>query len=77
MTKNGKPILIKSYSLLQDRFYQYMSDSGYRGFIRGIKCSTNEHLDNLNYKIKKENKRLENLKEKANSKETEIENKQL
>ena len=77
MIKNGKPILIKSYSLLQDRFFQYMSDSGYRGFIRGVKGSTNEHLDNLNYKIKKENERLENLKEKANSKETEIENKQL
>ena len=75
--KKGKPILIKSYSLLQDRFFQYMSDSGYRGFIRGVKGSTNEHLDNLNYKIKKENKRLENLKEKADSKETEIENKQL
>ena len=75
--KKGKPILIKSYSLLQDRFYQYMSDSGYRGFIRGVKGSTNEHLDNLNYKIKKENERLENLKEKVDSKETEIENKQL
>ena len=59
--KKGKPILIKLYSLLQDRFFQYMSDSGYRGFIRGIKGSTNEHLDNLNYKIKKENERLEKL----------------
>ena len=75
--KKGKPILIKSYSLLQDRFFQYMSDSGYRGIIRGVKGSTNEHLDNLNYKIKKENERLENLKEKADNKETEIENKQL
>ena len=74
--KKGKPILIKSYSLLQDRFFQYMSDSGYRGFIRGVKGSTNEHLDNLNYKIKKENERLESLKEKADNKETEIENKQ-
>ena len=74
--KKGKPILIKSYSLLQDRFYQYMSDSGYRGFIRGIKGSTNEHLDNLSYKIKKENERLEDLKEIADSTELKIENKQ-
>ena len=74
--KKGKPILIKSYSLLQDRFYQYMSDSGYRGFIRGVKGSTNEHLDNLNYKIKKENERYENLKEKADNTELKIENKQ-
>ena len=27
--ENGKAKLIKSYSLLQDRFFQYMSDSGY------------------------------------------------
>lgn len=74
--KKGKPILIKSYSLLQDRFFQYMSDSGYRGFIRGVKGSTNEHLDNLNYKIKKENERLENLKEKADNTEQKLENKQ-
>lgn len=74
--KKGKPILIKSYSLLQDRFFQYMSDSGYRGFIRGVKGSTNEHLDNLNYKIKKENERLENLKEKSDNTEQKLENKQ-
>ena len=74
--KNGKPILIKSYSLLQDRFFQYMSDSGYRGFIRGVKGSTNEHLDNLDYKIKKENERYENLKQEIETKQTEIDTKQ-
>ena len=52
--ENGKAKLIKSYSLLQDRFYQYMSDCGFRGFIRGIKGSTREHLDNLDFKLKKE-----------------------
>ena len=52
--EKGKPILIKSYSLLQDRFFQYMSDSGYRGFVRGIKGSTKEHLTDLEFKIKKE-----------------------
>ena len=51
--ENGKTKLIKSYSLLQDRFFQYMSDSGYRGFIRGIKGSTKEHLTDLEFKIKK------------------------
>ena len=34
--EKGKAVLIKSYSLLQDRFFQYMSDSGYIGFIRGV-----------------------------------------
>ena len=54
--ENGKAKLVKSYSLLQDRFFQYMSDSGYRGFIRGIKGSTKEHLSDLEFKIKKETK---------------------
>ena len=34
--EKGKPILIKSYSLLQDRFFQYMFDNGYRGFVVSI-----------------------------------------
>ena len=55
----GKAILIKSYSLLQDRFFQYMSDSGYRGFIRGLKGSTTEHLSDLEFKAKKEEEKLE------------------
>ena len=35
--ENGKAKLIKSYSLLQDRFFKYMSYSGYKNFIRGVK----------------------------------------
>ena len=50
--ENGKAILIKSYSLLQDRFFQYMSDSGYRGFIRGLKGSNAEHLSDIEFKIR-------------------------
>ena len=57
--EKGKAILIKSYSLLQDRFFQYMSDSGYRGFIRGLKGSTTEHLSDLEFKAKKEEEKLE------------------
>ena len=57
--EKGKAILIKSYSLLQDRFFQYMSDSGYRGFIRGLKGSTAEHLSDLEFKAKKEQEKLE------------------
>ena len=59
--ENEKAKLIKSYSLLQDRFFQYMSDSGYRGFIRGIKGSTKEHLTDLEFKIKKETEKLEKI----------------
>lgn len=68
--EKGKPILVKSYSLLQDRFFQYMFDNGYRGFIRGIKGSTNEHLDNLDFKIKKDKERLETISNKIEEKDS-------
>ena len=63
--EKGKAILIKSYSLLQDRFFQYMSDSGYRGFIRGLKGSTTEHLSDLEFKAKKESEKLEAITDKV------------
>ena len=72
--EKGKPILIKSYSLLQDRFFQYMFDNGYRGFIRGIKGSTAEHLENLDYKIKKDKERLKEISNKIEEKETIFDN---
>ena len=72
--EKGKPILIKSYSLLQDRFFQYMSDSGYRGFIRGIKSSTNEHLETIDYKIKKDKEKLKEISNKIEEKETTFDN---
>ena len=61
----GKAILIKSYSILQDRFFQYMSDSGYRGFIRGLKGSTAEHLSDIEFKAKKENEKLKAITDKV------------
>lgn len=67
--KNGKVKLIKSYSLLQDRFFNYMSDSGYKDFIRGVKGSNQEHLDDLQFKIKKDTERLEKIVNKVEEKE--------
>ena len=63
--EKGKAILIKSYSLLQDRFFQYMSDSGYRGFIRGLKGSNAEHLSDIEFKAKKEREKLEAITNKV------------
>ena len=68
--KKGNAILIKSYSLLQDRFFKYMSDSGYKDFIRGVKGSNQEHLDDLQFKIKKDTERLENITNKVEQKES-------
>ena len=67
--KKGKAVLIKSYSLLQDRFFKYMSDSGYKDFIRGVKGSNQEHLNNLQFKIKKDTERLESITNKVEEKE--------
>lgn len=72
--EKGKPILIKSYCLLQDRFFQYMFDNGYRGFIRGIKGSTAEHLENLDFKITKDKERLKEISNKIEEKETTFDN---
>ena len=68
--EKGKAILIKSYSLLQDKFFQYMSDSGYRGFIRGEKGSTAEHLSDIEFKAKKERKKLEAITDKVKQQQT-------
>ena len=67
--KKGNAVLIKSYSLLQDRFFKYMSDSGYKDFIRGVKGSNQEHLDDLQFKIKKDTERLEKIVNQVEEKE--------
>lgn len=68
--KKGNAVLIKSYSLLQDRFYKYMSDSGYKDFIRGVKGSNQEHLSDLQFKIKKNTERLERITSQVEQKES-------
>lgn len=72
--KNGKAVLVKSYSLLQDRFFKYMSDCGYKDFIRGEKGSNAEHLDNLQFKIKKDTERLENIINQVKEKQSTFDN---
>lgn len=72
--ENGKAKLVKSYSLLQDRFFQYMSDSGYRGFIRGIQGSTKEHLSDLEFKIKKETEKLKKITNSVDEKQSNFDN---
>lgn len=65
LNDKGKPILIKSYSLLQDRFYKYLSDNGYKDFIRGEKGSTAKHLSDIEFKAKKEREKLEAITDKV------------
>jgi len=72
--KKGNAVLIKSYSLLQDRFFNYMSDSGYKDFIRGVKGSSQEYLTDLQFKIKKDTERLERITNKVEEKENSYNN---
>lgn len=65
LNDKGKPVLIKSYSLLQDRFYKYMSDNGFIDFIRGEKGSNAEHLSDIEFKAKKEKEKLEAITDKV------------
>ena len=57
LSKNGKVVLINSYSLLQDRFFEHMRAAGFTDFERGERGSTAEHLSVLDYKIQQDEAR--------------------
>ena len=59
--EDGKSHIIKSYSLLQDRFFEHMRDAGFEDFERGERGSTAQHLSVTEFKVKKETERLESL----------------
>lgn len=64
LQKNGKPKFVASYSILQDRFLEYMQQHGFSDIQRGVRGSTAEHLSSLDYKIAKDSERLQALEEK-------------
>lgn len=61
---NGKQVYHASYSILQDKFFEHMQSAGFNGFSRGERGSTAENLTPLEYKIKQDEKRLSDLKDK-------------
>jgi chromosome segregation ATPase len=71
--RDGKTVVLNSYSLLQDRYFEYMKAAGFDGFERGERGSTNEHLDVLGYKIQQDEKRLEALDRRREKKEIQLE----
>ena len=68
----GHTQIVKSYSLLQDRFFEYMRDTGFEDFERGERGSTAEHLSVIEYKTKKESERLAGYEEKQSEVQMEI-----
>lgn len=67
--EKGKPVLIPSYSILQDDFFNHMQRAGFNDFIRGEKGSTAEHLSRLQYEIQQDKKRLEKIKNQVEKEE--------
>lgn len=67
--EKGKPVLIPSYSILQDDFFNHMQRAGFNDFIRGEKGSTAEHLSCLQYEIQQDKKRLEEIKSQVEKEE--------
>ena len=67
---NGKPILIPTYSILQDEFFEYMQSEGFTDFIRGERGSNTQHQNVLQYQIAKDKERLAEVSERLEHQET-------
>ena len=72
LNSNGKPILRKSYSVLQDDFYNAMCAAGYTDVERGERGSTEEHLTVTQFKVQQEAARLEVLEAQTEKKEQQL-----
>lgn len=70
-TKSGKPVLEKSYSVLQDDFFNHMRAAGYTDIERGERGSSEEHLTVTQFKVEREQERLADLTEQTQQKEAE------
>ena len=68
LQKNGKPVLKKSYSVLQDNFFNFMRAAGYTDIERGERGSTEEHLTVTQFKVQREQERLDSLTAQADQK---------
>ena len=69
--RGDKTVIVNSYSLLQDRFYEHMRAAGFEGFERGERGSVTEHLDVLDYKIQQDRKTIADLSEQKQQLRTE------
>lgn len=65
LTKTGKKVLKKSYTVLQDDFFNAMQAAGYSDIQRGERGSSEEHLTVTQFKVMKEQERLEELTEQT------------
>ena len=68
-TATGKKVLKKSYSVLQDDFFNATRKAGYTDVERGERGSTEEHLTVTQFKVIKEQERLSELEAKTEKQE--------
>ena len=73
-TATGKKVLKKSYSVLQDDFFNAMKKAGYTDIERGERGSTEEHLTVTQFKVEREKERLSQLEKQIEDKQNELEN---
>lgn len=72
--EDGKQHLVRSYSLLQDRFFEYMYAHGYTDIERGEKGSTDKHKNTVQHKADQEEKRLNEIISKVEKQQKVLEN---
>ena len=73
ISKYGKPMFRKSYSVLQDKLFEHMTEAGFTGFERGVLGSTAENLSSLDYQIQKDKERLAHIQERIEAEQVRYE----
>ena len=73
ISKYGKPMFRKSYSVLQDKLFAHMTEAGFTGFERGVLGSTAENLSSLDYQIQKDKERLAHIQERIEAEQVRYE----
>lgn len=73
ISKYGKPMFRKSYSVLQDKLFAHMTEAGFSGFERGVLGSTAENLSSLDYQIQKDKERLAHIQERIEAEQVRYE----
>ncbi len=72
LSVKSKPVLKKSYSVLQDDFFRYMREAGYDDVERGERGSSEEHLTVTQFKVQQEQARLAELTEQNRQQEQQV-----
>lgn len=70
--EKGKAVLVPTYSILQDEFFEHMQAAGFTNFARGERGSTAENQSNLQYQINRDKERLAQIQEKIASADEEL-----